>query len=59
MFTGLVEGVGTVRAVEPAADEVRLTVESPGAMVSGAGCRVGDSVAINGCCLTVVTIDGR
>ncbi len=59
MFTGLVEGVGTVRAVESAEGEVRLTVEVPAAMTADGGCRLGDSVAINGCCLTAVAIDGR
>jgi len=57
MFTGLVEGVGTVRAVEPAAAEVRLTVEVPAAMAAEA-CTLGESVAINGCCLTAVAADG-
>lgn len=59
MFTGLVEGVGTVRAVESAGDEVRLTVEVPAVMsANGGGCRLGESVAINGCCLTAVAIEG-
>lgn len=58
MFTGLVEGVGTVRAVEPAADEVRLTVEVPPATAAEGGCRPGESVAINGCCLTAVAAEG-
>lgn len=57
MFTGLVEGVGTVGAVEPAADEVRLTVEIPLSMTAGEACRLGESVAINGCCLTAVAVD--
>lgn len=57
MFTGLVEGVGTVRAVEPAAAEVRLTVEVPAATTAEA-CKLGESVAINGCCLTAVAVDG-
>jgi riboflavin synthase len=57
MFTGLVEGIGIVRAVEPAAGEVRLAVEVPAAMASDPG-RLGESVAINGCCLTAVAIDG-
>lgn len=58
MFTGLVEGIGIVQAVEPAAEEVRLTVEVPAPMTADDGCGVGDSVAINGCCLTAVAIDG-
>lgn len=58
MFTGLIEGVGTIHAVEPAAGEVRLTLEVPSGMTEGDGCRLGESVAINGCCLTAVEIDG-
>ncbi|HEX6984473.1 MAG TPA: riboflavin synthase, partial [Planctomycetaceae bacterium] len=33
-------------------------VEAPGGMVEDGGCRLGDSVAINGCCLTAVAVDG-
>lgn len=58
MFTGLVEGIGIIRAVETAAGEVRLTIEAPTGMVEGDSCRLGDSVAINGCCLTAVEVDG-
>ncbi|MGB2711157.1 MAG: riboflavin synthase [Conexibacter sp.] len=50
MFTGLVQGIGTVTAVEPGADGVRLTVETP---LAGE-LRAGDSVAVNGVCLTAV-----
>jgi riboflavin synthase len=50
MFTGLVQQMGTVAAVEPGADGVRLTVEAPLA----AELRPGDSVAVNGVCLTAV-----
>ncbi|HUG91112.1 MAG TPA: riboflavin synthase [Planctomycetaceae bacterium] len=56
MFTGLVEVRGTVVALEPAGNAVRLHVEAPPTLAGG--CRIGDSVAINGCCLTVVEIDG-
>lgn len=58
MFTGLIEGIGIVQAVEPAADEVRLTVEVPPSMNDGDRCRLGDSVAVNGCCLTAVSVEG-
>lgn len=58
MFTGLVEGVGIVQAVEPAADDLRLTVEVPAAMATDGDSHIGDSVAINGCCLTIVVIEG-
>jgi riboflavin synthase len=50
MFTGLVQELGTVTAVEPSADGVRLTVAAPLA----AELRAGDSVAVNGVCLTAV-----
>ncbi|HDQ99319.1 MAG TPA: riboflavin synthase [candidate division WOR-3 bacterium] len=49
MFTGLVEEVGRVRSVSRAVDNRRLEVEAELA----AGLAVGDSLAVNGCCLTV------
>lgn len=57
MFTGLVEGRGTVAGIVAEGDAVRLVVDVPEEMAGG--CRLGDSVAINGCCLTVVEVDGR
>jgi len=51
MFTGLVREVGRVRSFE----DGRLTVEAP---ATAAGAQVGDSVAVDGVCLTVVTTDG-
>jgi riboflavin synthase len=54
MFTGLVEDLGHVAAVHRNADGVRLTVESPLARELGEG----DSVAVNGVCLTAVGICG-
>jgi riboflavin synthase len=53
MFTGLVEDLGEVRAVEQSGDGVRLTVTSELAEQLGEG----DSVAVNGVCLTAVAID--
>ena len=50
MFTGLVQGLGTVDAVEPTAEGVRLTVATPLA----AELSPGDSIAVNGVCLTAV-----
>jgi riboflavin synthase len=49
MFTGLVEAVGTVVSLESKGEQARLTLELPFA----AELKPGDSVAINGCCLTV------
>ena len=52
MFTGIVEGTGTVAALAAAADGsgARLEVEAP--WLAGE-LRLGESVAVNGCCLTV------
>jgi riboflavin synthase len=56
MFTGIVEELGTVVGLEEQEDAVRLTVE--GALVTtDAG--LGDSISVNGCCLTVATRDGE
>jgi len=52
MFTGIVEELGRVAALEPLADAVRLSVEGP-LVTADAG--AGDSIAVNGVCLTVVT----
>ena len=50
MFTGIVEELGTVEAVERQSDAVRLTVRA-GTVLEGTA--PGDSIAVNGCCLTV------
>lgn len=61
MFTGLVEALGTVRSLTEEGDAKRLVVAVPPAFLEGASPsqRLGDSVAINGCCLTVVAADGE
>ena len=53
MFTGLVEETGVVQAVEPGESSVRLWID---ARVVAQGVRLGDSIAVNGCCLTVVAV---
>jgi riboflavin synthase len=50
MFTGIVEETGTVASVRETAGGIALAVRS---RVCGKGTRVGDSIAVNGCCLTV------
>ena len=55
MFTGLVEGMGKVVRIDSQPPGKRLTV-SLGDLA--AGLNIGDSVAINGCCLTTVEIAG-
>ena len=52
MFTGIVEELGRVAHIEPLNEAVRLSVKGP-EVASDA--RVGDSIAVNGVCLTVVT----
>ena len=53
MFTGLVAGTGTVRALDRDGDGARLTVETPLA----AELSQGDSIAVNGVCLTAIEPD--
>ena len=55
MFTGLVEKAGRVGKLEASETGCRFYVEA-GQVAEGA--RAGDSIAVNGCCLTVVTLDG-
>jgi riboflavin synthase len=52
MFTGIVEELGTVAALEDQGDAIRLTVSGP-LVTSDAD--LGDSISVNGCCLTVAT----
>jgi riboflavin synthase len=56
MFTGIVEEAGLVERIEPAATSIRLTILS---RRCGAGTKIGDSIAVNGCCLTAVNVTGR
>ena len=56
MFTGIVQAVGRITEVSPRGDGVRLTIEAGTLPVAEVG--IGDSVAVNGCCLTVVAITG-
>ncbi|MCF7669372.1 MAG: riboflavin synthase [Verrucomicrobia bacterium] len=51
MFTGIVEETGKVERIEPGDKSIQLTVR---AKVCGKGIGVSDSLAVNGCCLTVV-----
>lgn len=56
MFTGIVQGVGRIVRTEPRGDGLRLAVDA--ASIGTADVAAGDSVAVNGCCLTVVTAAG-
>jgi riboflavin synthase len=57
MFTGLVEGVGVVRELIDEDAGLRIEIKVPREMSDE--CRIGDSVAINGCCLTVIACRRR
>ena len=50
MFTGLVEETGTIEWIKPGAESIELTIR---AKVTARGLKAGDSLAVNGCCLTV------
>src|SRR5699024_152792 len=50
MFTGMLEELGEVTAVTPMGDSARLTVRGPVVTADGRG---GDSIAVNGVCLTI------
>ena len=55
MFTGLIEATGRVRSLELRGEQARLVIEIPFA----AELADGESVAVNGCCLTVTACDGQ
>jgi len=56
MFTGIVEEAGVIEKIVPAKKSIEMTVR---AGVCGRGVKVGDSVAVNGCCLTAVKVSPR
>jgi riboflavin synthase len=56
MFTGIVEETGVVAKIRPTPKSIELTVRTG---VTGKGLKLGDSLAVNGCCLTVVRLGGR
>jgi riboflavin synthase len=62
MFTGLVEGLGEITGLETEPGGIRITISVPSVSPTNehedwGSTRHGDSIAINGCCLTVVSID--
>jgi len=56
MFTGIVEEAGVVERIKPAAKSIELTVRAD---KSARGLKIGDSLAVNGCCLTAVKLSRR
>ncbi|MDO4250180.1 MAG: riboflavin synthase [Moraxella sp.] len=56
MFTGIIETVGIITAITPTAGDVRLWISAP--KLDFSDVKLGDSIASNGICLTVVAIEG-
>jgi riboflavin synthase len=56
MFTGLVQAVGRIEQVERRERGLRLVVQA--APIDSSSLKVGDSVAVNGCCLTAMKVEG-
>ncbi len=56
MFTGLVEEMGILKDKIPTGDGYQFTIEADKIM---SDLNIGSSVAVNGCCLTVVKINGK
>ena len=56
MFTGIIEEIGTILSVQKGSKSARLTIQ--GALVFD-DLKLGDSVAINGVCLTATSLSGR
>ena len=55
MFTGIIETVGTVKSLEQRGELARLEIDAPQICD---GVRIGDSVAVNGGCLTITAFSG-
>jgi riboflavin synthase len=59
MFTGIIEHVGKIDALELGAEGGRLRVNLANAPEIAAQTKLGDSISVNGCCLTVVEFDSE
>jgi riboflavin synthase len=56
MFTGIIEGLGTIKAVKPSGQGKRLIIQSDFVLE---GSKVGDSICVNGACLTAVVLQAK
>lgn len=56
MFTGIIEGLGTITAIAASGQGSRMTIAAD---FNLDGTRIGDSIAVNGACLTAVTLSDR
>ena len=57
MFTGIVQDVGRVQALEPRGGDVQMVIEFD--RLDTSGIRVGDSICVQGCCLTATELLGN
>jgi riboflavin synthase len=57
MFTGIIQAVGRIAQIEPQGGDMRLAIDC--GSLDMADVRQGDSIAVNGVCLTVVELDAR
>ncbi len=55
MFTGIIEAVGAVKRLEPIGGDLKFVIDSGGLDMSDV--HIGDSIAVNGVCLTVIAFD--
>lgn len=55
MFTGIIEAVGAVKRLEPIGGDLKFVIDSGGLDMSDVD--IGDSIAVNGVCLTVIAFD--
>lgn len=56
MFTGIIEGLGTLEAIKPGGQSMQFVVAADFELD---GTKLGDSIAVNGACLTVARLQGR
>ncbi|NII12056.1 riboflavin synthase [Oleiagrimonas sp. C23AA] len=57
MFTGIIQSVGRIRSLERRGGDVRLSIDTADLDLSDV--KLGDSIAVSGCCLTAVAIDAQ
>ncbi len=57
MFTGIIETVGKIRSIKPVGGDMRLTIAT--GELDMADVQLGDSIAVNGVCLTAIEFDAH
>ena len=57
MFTGIIEGLGRIKKIEPVGGDMRLHVDAGSLDMSDV--QLGDSIAVNGVCLTAIEFDNQ